>query len=261
MNTILIAVLIVAAIGLIIGLVLAVASIVMAVPKDEKAEAVLEVLPGANCGACGYSGCSGYAGALSKGEAELNLCAPGGEEVVKNISAVLGVEASAAAKKTALVRCMGTCDKTSEKMDYQGVKTCAAATQLFGGVGKCSYGCIGFGDCKTTCEYDAIEICNGVAVINKNKCKACTKCVLACPKKLITMIEVKNTAKVLCSNNDKGAIARKACTAGCIGCMKCMKICPVNAIKVENFLACIDQDSCIGCKKCTNECPSHCIIM
>ena len=173
MNEILIAVLIVAAMGLIIGLILAVASVIMAVPKDEKAEAVLEVLPGANCGACGYSGCSGYAKALAHGEAQPGLCSPGGEECVKAIAKVLGVEAGAIERKTAVVKCDGTAENSPLKMEYQGITTCAAAAALHGGTKNCSYGCIGFGDCVNVCEYDAIAIEDNVARINPAKCKSC----------------------------------------------------------------------------------------
>ena len=261
MNTILIAVLVVAVIGLIIGLVLAIASIVMAVPKNEKAEAVLEVLPGVNCGACGYSGCAGYAEALANYEAEANLCAPGGAEVATAVSQVLGVEVGSMVRTSALVQCMGTCENTEKSMEYQGVSSCSSAVQLYGGTGKCNYGCMGFGDCKSACEYDAIELCNGIAVINPNMCKACKKCVTACPKNIITMVEVKKVARVLCSNKDKGGITRKACKVGCIGCMKCVKTCPVNAIKVENFLARIDENLCTGCEECTKVCPQHCIVI
>lgn len=261
MNLILLAVLIVAGIGLLIGLVLAVASIIMAVPQNEKAEAVLEILPGANCGACGYSGCSGYAEALSQGGVPANLCAPGGEAVIEQVAAVLGVKAEASVRKTAVVHCMGNCDNTTQKMMYDGVKDCRSAVQLYGGAGSCFYGCLGYGDCKKACEYDAISICNGIAVINPNKCKACTQCVLACPKQLIDIVPVKKTALVLCSNQDKGGVTRKVCSVGCIGCMRCVKTCPVDAIKVERFLAHIDSQKCIGCEECAKVCPQNCIII
>ena len=146
MNEIWIAVLIVTAIGLVAGIGLAIASAVMAVPKDEKAEAVLEVLPGANCGACGYSGCSGYAAALAKGEAKAGLCSPGGAEVAAAIAKVLGTEPVGVEYKTALVHCMGSHDNTQDKMRYQGQPSCAAAAQFFGGVAACPYGCMGLGD-------------------------------------------------------------------------------------------------------------------
>ncbi|HHZ06794.1 MAG TPA: RnfABCDGE type electron transport complex subunit B [Clostridiales bacterium] len=261
MNPIVIAIIIVAGIGLVVGLILAVASIVFAVPKNEMAEAVLEVLPGANCGACGFSGCSGYAAALADGSAESGLCAPGGTQVVKAVAKVLGKDAGLVEKKTAVVHCVGSCDNTDTKMEYDGIKTCKAASVLTGGTGKCGFGCIGFGDCVNACEYDAIRVCNGVAVVNPESCKACKKCVAVCPKNIISIIPVKKAAVVRCSNHDKGGITKKACTAGCIGCMRCTKVCPTGAIKVENFLASIDSSLCTGCGSCMAECKQGCITM
>ncbi len=259
MNEILLAVIIVASIGLILGIVLAIASIIMAVKKDEKVEALIEVLPSANCGACGYSGCSGYAKSLAHENAELTLCTVGGEEVAKEISKILGVESSGSTKTTAIVNCMGTKENTTSTMNYQGINTCKALTQLHLGDKSCRYGCLGAGDCKTACDFGAITICNGVAVIDKDKCKSCKKCVTACPKNLITIIEDKPSAVVLCNNCDKGALTRKDCKAGCIGCMKCKKVCEVGAVTITSFNATIDTTLCIGCNKCVDACPQKCI--
>ena len=181
MDKILIPVLIVAGIGLLAGIILAVASAIMAVPKDEKAEAILEVLPGANCGACGFSGCSGYAAALSKGEAQPGLCSPGGEACAKACAELLGTGDVAVEKKTALVHCMGSYDCTSDKMRYDGIDSCAASTLLAGGISSCRYGCMGMGDCAAVCEYGAINVCNGMASIDPAKCRGCAKCTAYSP--------------------------------------------------------------------------------
>lgn len=259
MNGILLAVLLVAGIGLLIGLILSVASIVMAVPKDEKAEKLLEALPGANCGACGYSGCSGYANALSKGKAEVGLCAPGGIACAKELSAILGVESSSMEKKVAAVRCMGSCDNTKNKAQYQGVRSCSAAVRIGGGLTDCAYGCLGLGDCEAVCPYDAIHVCNGVAVVDNDRCKACSMCVKECPRGLITLVPYKNAAVIRCSNKDKGAAAMKVCAVACIGCKKCEKSCEAGAVKVDSFCARIDPGLCTGCGKCVENCPRHCI--
>ncbi len=261
MTQILVPVVLVAAIGLIAGLGLAVASVVFAVPKDEKAEAVREVLPGANCGACGYSGCDGYAAALSKGETtECNRCTPGGNDVAKQVAAILGVEAGAVTPQVAAVMCCGNSSNVEEKLEYSGVRSCKIATQLFGGPKTCVHGCIGFGDCVRVCPYEAIFICDGVARINPDKCRACKMCINTCPRHLIDLFPLDTVkAAVLCVNHDKGAQTRKQCKAGCIGCMKCQKVCPVEAVKVENFCAKVDYDKCIGCGKCHEECPVGCI--
>mgnify|MGYP003292058507 CR=1 FL=1 len=261
MSSIIIAVVIVAAIGLIAGLGLAVASQIFAVPVDEKAEKVRECLPGANCGACGYTGCDGYAAALSKGETtECNLCTPGGNDAAKAIAAVMGLEAGSVTPMVAAVMCQGNRTNVEEKLDYSGVHSCKIATQLFGGPKNCVHGCIGFGDCVEVCPYEAIFICDGVARINPDKCKACKMCIKTCPRQLIDLFPLDTMkAAVLCKNHAKGAETRKQCKAGCIGCMKCTKFCPTNAISVSNNLAVIDQDLCIACMQCADECPVNAI--
>ena len=259
LNAILLAVGLVAGIGLLIGLILSIASIVMAVPKDEKAEKLLNALPGANCGACGYSGCSGYADALAKGKAEIGLCAPGGISCAKELSAILGVETGSMEKKVAVVRCMGSLDNTSYLAEYNGIKSCAAAVKIGGGLTACSYGCIGLGDCASVCPYNAIRVCNGVAVVDNDKCKACSMCVKECPRQLISIVPYKNSAVVRCSNRDKGALTRKVCKTGCIGCKKCEKSCEAGAVKVVDFRAEIDPKLCTGCGLCADNCPQHCI--
>ncbi len=260
MNPIVTAIIIVSVIGLIAGLGLAIASIVMAVPKDEKAEEIQACLPGANCGACGFSGCAGYAAALAKGEAKVGLCSPGGAEVADAIGAILGVSGTVEAK-TALVHCIGSYDVTSDKMEYDGLKSCAAASLVAGGTSSCRYGCMGMGDCMAACQYGAIKICNGVAMIDPKKCKGCSQCIAACPKHLISFVPLKKQAVVRCSNCDKGALVNKVCKVGCIGCMKCTKVCEVQAVTVSNFKATVDPEKCIGCGKCKDVCPRHIIDM
>lgn len=257
---ILIAIAVVSAIGLIIGLVLAVASIIMAVPKDEKAQAILELLPGANCGACGYSGCEGYAKALSKGETTPGLCSPGGEDCTNAVAEILGVNAQTV-KRVALVHCMGNCDNTSNKAHFQGINSCLAASKIGGGVTMCSFGCIGLGDCVNACPSNAITVCNGVAVVDSSKCTGCSLCAQACPRKLISVAPVKEQAVVRCSSHDKGAVAKKACKSACIGCMKCTKVCECGAITVKDFCAHIDPQKCTACGLCVDNCPCNCITM
>lgn len=261
MNEILFPILLVAGIGLVLGLGLAIASKIMAVPVDEKAEAIAEVLPGANCGACGFSGCAGYAAALSSGkETQTNLCAPGGTPVASEIAEILGTAPASVMPTTAVVMCMGNSANAENKMIYEGVTSCRMATQLFGGAKECAYGCLGLGDCMDACEFDAIHICDGVARISTIACHSCKACVKACPKHLISMLPLNVTqATVLCKNKEKGAAAKKHCKAACIGCMKCVKACEHGAVKVENFLASVDPEKCIGCGKCHEACPIGCI--
>lgn len=261
MNPIILAVIIVAAIGLIAGMGLSIASIVMAVPVDKKAEAIRECLPGANCGACGFSGCDGYAAALSKGiTTNTALCAPGGNDVSEQIAELTGLSAGKVAPSAAVVMCQGFCEKAVRKMDYNGVESCQMAKQLFGGPKECIYGCIGLGDCVQKCPYGAIHICDGVARVNPAICRACKMCIKTCPNHIIKMLPLHEAkAAVLCMNKDKGAITRKECQSGCIGCMKCTKVCETQAVTVQDFCARVDYKKCTGCGKCTEVCPVKCI--
>lgn len=248
-------IIIVGVIGLLAGVILAVASIVMAVPKDETAAALEEVLPGANCGACGYSGCPGYAAAMSKGEAQPGLCSPGGAEVAGKCAEILGSGDVEVALKTALVHCTGNYDNTSDKMIYDGIPSCAAAVSLAGGVASCSYGCMGLGDCLRACQYGAVSIAGGMAKIDPRLCKGCSQCIAACPKGLISFVPLKRQAVVRCSSCDKGREVMPVCKVGCIGCMKCAKTCPAEAIAVQNSLAAVDPEKCTGCGQCVEVCP------
>ena len=259
MDSILLAILLLAGLGLIAGLVLAVASAVMAVPRDEKAEALRDVLPGANCGACGYSGCDGYAKAMANEGAPVGLCSPGGAAVAEATAKLLGVESGGVETRTALVRCGGCEGVTSRKMDYQGLDSCRAANQLYGGDWQCQYGCLGHGDCKKACEYGAITIENGLARVDPSLCRGCGLCVKVCPKDLIALVPGQVRGVVRCSSHDKGALVRKICSKGCIGCMKCTKVCQYDAIHVENSLAAIDGEKCVGCGACAKACPTGCI--
>ncbi len=261
MNEILFPVLIVAGIGLLAGLLLAVLSKIMAVPVDEKEEALTEVLPGANCGACGFSGCAGYAAALSKGNTkDTGLCAPGGSEVSAQIAEIMGLSATSITPMAAVVRCMGNDKCAEKKMVYSGVSSCKMASQLFGGDKTCIYGCLGLGDCQRECPYNAINICDGIAIVSPELCKACKRCVAVCPKNLIELMpkaEIK--AAVLCRNHDKAALVKKECSAGCLGCTKCVKTCPEGAISMDNLCAVVDYDKCTGCGKCEESCPNNTI--
>ena len=258
MGTILTPVLLVVALGFVFAVILTIASKIFFVPVDETVTNLRAELPGANCGACGFSGCDGYAAALSKGETDNTaLCAPGGNDAAKAIADVLGVAAGEVAPSAAVVLCKGHKGNASEKYIYQGVDSCKMATQLYGGPKDCTYGCVGLGDCVAACPYDAIHICDGVARVNPLLCRACTMCVKTCPKGLIEMMPLhKTVAAVTCKNHDKGAQTRKDCKVGCIGCMKCVKTCEHDAVKVENFTAHVDYEKCIGCGKCHETCPT-----
>ncbi|MBR2043348.1 MAG: RnfABCDGE type electron transport complex subunit B [Clostridia bacterium] len=258
MEAILIPVIIVAVIGLIAGLGLSLAGKYLSDPPDEKFEAIRESLPGANCGACGYNGCDDYANAVKNGIAKPDKCIPGGPTTAAALSVVLGVEIEAE-QKVAFIACGGDCNKSKTKYNYSGIQSCSAAAALYGGPMECSFGCIGLGDCASVCEYGGITVTDNLAKIDPALCRACGKCISACPKKLISFVPASSKVKVLCHSNDKGAKVMKACEAGCIGCTKCVKVCEFDAIKVENFLAVIDPKKCTSCGKCKEVCPRGCI--
>ena len=255
MNPIILAIILVPSIGLIAGVGLGVAAHFMKVEENEKAKALREVLPGANCGACGFSGCSGYAEALANSpHLKTNLCTVGGDAVAEKISEILGVAAEKTSPKRAVVRCSGTVDATKKKALYQGIQTCQAAAMLQNGSGSCLYGCIGLGDCAAACDNSAISVRQGVAVVDESKCFACGKCVSACPKKIIEIIPKGTYPYVACMNVDTGAKTKAVCTAGCIGCRMCVKACEHGAIEMIGARAYIHSDQCVGCLKCVDAC-------
>nr|WP_315023768.1 RnfABCDGE type electron transport complex subunit B [uncultured Aminipila sp.] len=246
--------------GLISGIVLTIASKVFFVPVDETVSQVREALPGANCGACGFAGCDDYAAAIGENHSlSPSLCPVGGAECAAAIAAVLGVEATAAEPKVAFVKCKGNSENTKKIMEYQGVQTCAAAKNFYGGNWACSYGCMGLGDCVSACQYGAIKVCDGLAIVDREACVGCGMCEKACPNNVITMGEKKKLVYVACNSTAPGAKARKVCSVACIGCKKCEKVCKFDAITVENNLAKIDFDKCKNCGLCEKECPTKAI--
>ncbi len=260
-NGIITATLLVGVVGLLIGLFLGIAGIKFKVEVDEREERVLAALPGNNCGGCGYPGCSGLAAAIVKGEAKVNACPVGGEPVGKVVAAIMGVEAGDSIKMTAFVKCQGDCDKTHEIYEYSGNEDCSMMKFVpAGGPKSCDYGCLGYGNCVKACTFDAIHVVNGVAVVDKDKCKSCGACVNACPKNLIELVPYDSTIKVSCSSKAKGPVVNKACTVGCIGCGLCARNCPSQAIEINDFLAHIDYEKCIECGTCIEKCPKKAII-
>ena len=220
--TVLIPTLILVGIAIVCAALLTLASVFFAVKEDETAVAIRDCLPGANCGACGYSGCDGYAKALAeKSTDKTNLCVPGGDSTAKNIASILGVEAEDVVEQVAFVACNGTCDAAPRKCDYQGHQSCLTANMAYSGDKFCTYACLGYGDCSRVCPQNAISVENGVARVDPRKCIGCGICVRECPNGIIHLINDTERVIVECSNHDKGANVRKYCKNGCIGCMKC----------------------------------------
>lgn len=256
---VLIAFAVVAAVGLIAAVLLALASHFLHVPEDPKIGQVRNCLPGANCGACGYTGCDDYAAAVASGAAAPNRCIPGGEDTANQIGEIMGVEAGEIITLVAHVQCNGTCDAAKTKANYDGQLSCSAAAALYGGPGECLQGCLGCGDCAAACPSNAICIGDGVARVDPRKCTGCGICVATCPRKIIHLINSESTVAVKCSNSEKGPVARKMCTHACIGCKKCERDCPQKAISIVNNIAVINYEHCNDCGQCVLSCPMHCI--
>lgn len=235
------------------------------VEEDPRIDEVEKMLPGANCGGCGFAGCRGMADALVKNDDISALfCPVGGGDTMKGIAAYLGKAAPEKEPMVATVRCGGVCDKRPRTNTFDGAKSCAVVSSLYVGETACAYGCLGYGDCVAACAFDAIHINpeTGIAEVDAEKCTACGACVKACPKKIIELRKKWPKGRAVyvgCVSKDKGAVVMKACKAGCIGCGKCEKVCAFGAITIENNLAYIDSQKCKLCRKCVNECPTGAI--
>lgn len=234
--------------------------------EDPRIDEIQEMLPGANCGACGFAGCRNFAEALVKAESFENLnCPVGGSPVMEKAAGILGKEAPVTDPFVAVLLCNGSPEQRPRTSLYNGAPDCRIINNLYLGDTDCSYGCLGKGDCVNACAFDAMYMdpVTGLPVIIDDKCVACGACAKACPRDLI---ELRKKAKkdrkiyVACSNCDKGGPARRACKVACIACNKCFKVCEFDAIKIENNLAYIDAFKCTFCRKCVAECPTSSIL-
>ena len=251
--------------GLLLALLLFWVAKKFKVEEDPRIDEVEKVMPGANCGGCGFAGCRAFAdAAVHAPNLDNNYCPVGGNEVMKKVAAILGYEVKDKAPQVAVVRCNGTCDNRPVTNVYDGAPSCKVKAALYSGDTGCPFGCLGCGDCVNACVFGAISMdpATGLPVVDESKCTACGACAKACPKHII---EIRNKGPrsmrvfVSCVNKDKGAVARKACNAACIGCGKCAKVCAHEAITVADNVAYIDFTKCKLCKKCVAECPTGAI--
>ena len=258
---IILAAVIVGGTGLFIGVFLGVAGKKFAVEVDEREEAILGVLPGNNCGGCGYAGCSGLAAAIVKGEAEVGGSPVGGAPVAAKVGEIMGVAAGEQVHEVAFVKCGGDCEKAKQEYEYHGLSDCTMVNMMQdGGPKSCNAGCLGFGSCVKSCTFDAIHVVDGIATVDKEVCRPCGKCIAACPKHLIELIPYSQKTFVKCNSNEKGKALMEACQVGCIGCKLCEKNCPSGAVTVTNFLAHIDAEKCTNCGICAEKCPRKSIV-
>ena len=251
-------------VGLVFGLILAVANKKFAIEVNPLIHIVEDILPKGQCGACGYAGCMAYAEAVvMNSEVPPNLCIPGKAAVAKMVADLTGKAAAEMEPKVAYVKCAGSIDNAIKSYEYKGVQDCVAASLLQGGPKGCQYGCLGFGTCVRNCPFDAMTMSEGgLPLINPKKCTGCGKCESVCPKQVIELVPFGIHVAVNCNSKDKGAIARKLCKVACIGCGICVKNCPHGALKVENNLAIVDSSICISkCSEstCLAKCPTGAI--
>ena len=249
------------AMAAIFGAVLAIASRIFAVYRDPRVEQILEALPGANCGACGYAGCSGYAEAAVAAGAIPALCPPGGADVAKTVADILGAEAGEHVRMVAVVHCKGGNTNSVQRLAYDGITDCRAAALVGGNPKACVFGCLGLGTCEAVCPFDAVTLDDeGVVSIERDKCTGCGNCVIACPVDIIELASVDMKVHIRCSSRDKGKKAKSVCQVACIACQLCVKRCPVEAIHMDGDLAVIDYAKCTNCGICAAVCPTGAIV-
>jgi len=245
--------------GLLYGLALAFASKLFMVHIDERITQIVDLLPGANCGGCGYAGCAGYANGIINNNADYTLCGPGGQEIINQIANIIGKKIIKIEKQVALIHCgSGGLNNTNRKYEYYGVDSCRAVVLLSSGPNICTNGCVSQNDCLKACNYNAITLSSeNMRLINPDLCTGCGACVKNCPRQLFELVPLSKKVHILCSSTKRGLEAKKQCGAvACVGCGICAKNCPVEAIVVENHLAKINYTVCINCGICAKKCPT-----
>lgn len=264
-TTIIWTIVIIALLGLALAVILYLVAEKFKVEEDPRIDLVEKVMPGANCGGCGFAGCRAFADAAVKApNLDNNFCPVGGNETMKKVAAILGYEIKEKAPMVAVVRCNGTCENRPKTNEYDGLQSCKVKAALYAGDTGCAFGCLGCGDCVAACQFGAISMNpqTGLPEVDETKCTACGACSKACPK---GVIEIRNKGirgmrvYVSCLNKDKGPAAKKACSAACIGCGICAKTCTHGAITVENNIAYIDYSKCKLCRECEAMCPTGAI--
>ena len=259
-SNILIPVAIFGILGIIVGSGLGFASIKLKVEEDERLPDLLDALPSANCGGCGFAGCGAFANALVKGTAQPNGCPVGGQECAAALASILGIEHVEADKEVAFVNCIGSCSVASNKYDYVGLNDCTAMSYLPAeGAKSCEYGCLGGASCFRACPFGAIEMKDNIATILPDKCVGCGVCVETCPKSLIDIKPYGKLVTVGCSSRDVESVVKNNCSVGCISCHECHKACGFEAIKIEDNLASIVYANCTNCNNCVVKCPTSAI--
>ena len=257
----LIAISILAAVGLFFGIAIAVATRRLRVWEDPRIDVVAGMLPGANCGACGVPGCRAFAELAVSGKqkpADCNVIDAAGAQL---IASYLGVDAGSATKRVARLACAGGANVAIQQADYEGLESCAAATTVAGGGKGCAWGCLGFGDCAVVCDYGAITMDeNRLPVVDVARCTACGDCVDACPKGLFSIMPVDHKLLVQCRSALEGDQVLALCGVGCTACGKCALDAARGLITMRGGLPVIDYAmNAAASRDATRRCPTGAI--
>lgn len=253
-EVVVISLLILGGVGLLCGIMLAVASRVFAVKTDPQIEALSNVLPGGNCGACGFPSCHAYAQNMVGDGAEPNRCVLGADKA-DDIGKILGKEVATTESRVAAIKCCGG-NSAVKSFDYDGIPSCRAASLYSGGDRLCTHSCLGFGDCVEACPFGALsEAGRDAPRVDRDKCTGCGNCTRACPKGVIVLLPRKARTLIACNSAEKGKVVRQICETGCISCNRCIKVCPEGALSKEGNRVCVDYNKCTNCGLCIEECP------
>lgn len=253
--------------GFVLAVGLAYASKKFVVEIDSRAEAILEILPGGNCGACGYAGCRGYAEVIVAEGAKINKCTVGGVNVTREIAEIMGVEMTEAVPMVAVVQCLGGYEQTGTRFAYHGVEDCRAVHNLGAGFKSCVYGCLGLGTCAAACPFDAITMSeNGLPVVDKEKCTGCGLCVGICPRGIIVLIPRTQEIYLGCVNKDRGKRVKEVCEVGCIACRLCVRKNPEESEEDEGIymgenLPIINYKILTSWQEANEVCPQKCFVI
>ncbi len=257
MEPVLTAILTVGAIGMVAGLILGMTAKIFYVHVDPRIGQVSDILPGANCGGCGYAGCTDLAAAIVQGNAPANACKAASSELAQEIATMLGISVEMQERQVAQIFCQGDASRAQRKFVYMGVQDCRAAQSVSGGDKACAYGCLGLGTCVRACFFGALHMGpNGLPVVDTELCTGCGSCANICPRHIPKLIPVSQKAATFCSSHDVGRLVKEVCEVGCLGDGICKKVCPENAVTMDKFLSVVDPAKCTGCGKCFEKCPT-----
>lgn len=232
------------------------------VKEDPRIDAIEELLPQNNCGACGTGGCRAFAEAIVSGTMAPGKCTVSPPEIKETIALYLGVDVGAEEKRVARLACAGGKHVAWIRARYEGFESCHAAALIAGGGKGCSWGCLGFGDCQNACDFGAITMNEfGLPVVNEDRCTACNACVEVCPKALFSLHPISHRLWVACKNRAPEDQAKTECEVACIACGRCSADAPQGLVEIEDNLAVVDYGkNTLASKNVIQRCPTGAIV-